>query len=129
MYSIFSRRRINILQAGTQNEQTMQIGFIGVGMMGHGMAKNLVEKGFKTAVLGNKNRLPVEDLVKRGAREARDPADAAEGAEVVLLCVTGSPQVEEIVHGAKGLLGALKKGQIVSMLDDDPSSPGRFATN
>ena len=43
-----------------------KIGFIGVGMMGHGMAKNLVEKGFPTAILGHKNRAPVEDLVKRG---------------------------------------------------------------
>ena len=45
-----------------------KIGFIGVGLMGHGMAKNLVAKGFETTVLGHKNRAPVEDLVKHGAK-------------------------------------------------------------
>lgn len=44
-----------------------KIGFIGVGLMGHGMAKHLVEKGFATTVLGRKKRAPVEGLVKRGA--------------------------------------------------------------
>jgi 3-hydroxyisobutyrate dehydrogenase-like beta-hydroxyacid dehydrogenase len=99
----------------------MQIGFIGVGMMGHGMAKNLVEKGFKVAVLGHKNRTPVEDLVQRGARAARDPADVAAGADIVFLCVTGSPQVEEIVYGERGLRSAVKRGQII--VDCSTSEP------
>jgi 3-hydroxyisobutyrate dehydrogenase-like beta-hydroxyacid dehydrogenase len=105
----------------------MQVGFIGVGMMGHGMAKNLVEKGFKVAVLGHKNRKPVEDLVQRGAREARDPADSAAGAEIIFLCVTGSPQVEEIVYGARGLRGAAKSGQIiVDCSTSEPTSTDRI---
>jgi 3-hydroxyisobutyrate dehydrogenase-like beta-hydroxyacid dehydrogenase len=105
----------------------MQVGFIGVGMMGHGMAKNLVEKGFKVAVLGHKNRKPVEDLVQRGAREARDPADSAAGAEIIFLCVTGSPQVEEIVYGARGLRGATKSGQIiVDCSTSEPTSTDRI---
>ena len=54
---------------------TRKIGSIGVGLMGHGMAKNLTEKGFPTTVLGHKNRAPVEDLVKRGAKEAKDVAE------------------------------------------------------
>ena len=45
-----------------------RIGFVGVGLMGHGMAKNIVEKGYDLTVLGHRNRAPVEDLVKRGAR-------------------------------------------------------------
>jgi 3-hydroxyisobutyrate dehydrogenase-like beta-hydroxyacid dehydrogenase len=103
------------------------IGFIGVGMMGHGMAKNLVEKGFQVAVLGHKNRKPVEDLVQRGALAARDPADAAAGAEIIFLCVTGSPQVEEIVYGARGLLGAVKAGQvIVDCSTSEPTSTDRI---
>jgi hypothetical protein len=48
---------------------TKRIGFIGVGLMGHGTAKNLVEKGCPLTILGHRNRQPVEDLVGRGARE------------------------------------------------------------
>ena len=49
-----------------------KIGFIGLGLMGHGMAKNIVEKGFALTVVGHRNRAPVDDLVARGAREAKD---------------------------------------------------------
>ena len=94
-------------------EQAARIGFIGVGMMGHGMAKNLVEKGFATTVLGNRNRVPVEDLLKRGASEGRNPADVAARCDIVFLCVTGSPQVEAVVYGADGLLSAARKGLVV----------------
>ena len=50
-----------------------RIGFIGVGLMGHGIAKNIVEKGYPLTVLGHRNRKPVEDLVGRGAVEAESP--------------------------------------------------------
>ena len=46
------------------------VGFIGLGLMGHGMAKNIVEKGWPLTVAGHRNRKPVEDLVGRGAVEA-----------------------------------------------------------
>jgi 6-phosphogluconate dehydrogenase (decarboxylating) len=51
---------------------TMQeiVGFIGLGLMGHGMAKNIVEKGYPLVVMGHRNRKPIEDLVGRGATEA-----------------------------------------------------------
>lgn len=68
-----------------------KIGFIGVGMMGHGIAKNLVEKGFPTTILGHKNRAPVEDLLKRGAKEAKDVAGLIAASDIVFICVTGSP--------------------------------------
>ena len=50
-----------------------RVGFIGVGYMGHGMAKNLVEKGHPLVIKGNRNRQPVEDLVGRGAKEMATP--------------------------------------------------------
>lgn len=98
-----------------------KIGFIGVGMMGHGMAKNLVAKGFATTVLGHRNRAPVEDLVKLGAAEGRDPADVAATCGIVFICVTGSPQVEAVVFGPRGLLAGARKGTIV--VDCSTSEP------
>lgn len=105
----------------------MRIGFIGVGMMGHGMAKNLLEKGFSATVLGNSNRAPVDDLVSRGAREGKHPDDIAAASDVVFLCVPGSPQVEQVVYGPRGLKGAVKQGQIVvDCSTSEPSSTARI---
>ncbi len=92
---------------------TSRIGFIGLGMMGRGMARNLVAKGFEATVLGNRNRAPVEDLVGRGARKGRNPADVAARSDIVFLCVTGSPQVEAIVEGPVGLLAGAREGLVV----------------
>jgi len=91
-----------------------RIGFVGVGLMGHGIAKNIVEKGYPLTVLGHRNRSPVEDLLRRGATEAKSPADLARLADIVFLCVTGSPQVEEIVFGPNGLLEGMAAGKIVA---------------
>ncbi len=51
------------------------IGFIGLGLMGHGMAKNIVEKGYQLVVTGRRNRKPIDDLVGRGATEAATPRE------------------------------------------------------
>ena len=99
-----------------------KIGFIGVGLMGHGMAKNLVEKGFPTTVLGHKNRAPVEDLVKRGAREAKNVSELVKASEIVLLCVTGSTQVEDLIYQKGGILEGAVSGQVV--VDTSTSLPG-----
>jgi len=88
-----------------------RIGFVGVGLMGHGMAKNIVEKGYALTVLGHRNRAPVEDLARRGAKEAKSARDLAEASDIVFICVTGSPEVEGIVRG--GLKEGLKAGSIV----------------
>lgn len=88
-----------------------RIGFVGVGLMGHGMAKNIVEKGYALTVLGHRNRAPVEDLVKRGAGEAKSARELAEASDIVFICVTGSPEVEAIVRG--GLKEGLRPGSIV----------------
>src|SRR5258706_6004057 len=98
-----------------------KIGFVGVGLMGHGMAKNLIEKGFPTTVLGHRNRAPVEDLVKRGAKQAQDAAEVVKGSDVVILCVTGSPQVEDLVYRKGGILESAASGQIV--VDTSTSQP------
>ena len=81
----------------------MRTGFIGVGLMGHGMAKCLIEKGHALTVMGHRNRSPVDDLVKRGATEAKRAAEVAKNSDIVFLCVTGSTQVEALVRGPDGI--------------------------
>lgn len=98
------------MSTATKNER---IGFIGVGLMGHGMAKNIVEKGYPLTVMANRNRAPVEDLVARGAAEAKSPAEIAAASTIVFICVTGSPEVEAIVRGPNGLKQGLKPGSVV----------------
>jgi 3-hydroxyisobutyrate dehydrogenase-like beta-hydroxyacid dehydrogenase len=90
------------------------VGLIGPGLMGHGIGKNVVEKGFALNVMAHRNRTPVDDLVKRGAKELKTPAEIAAHSDLVILCVTGSPQVEEAVHGPEGLLKGAKKGLIIA---------------
>jgi 3-hydroxyisobutyrate dehydrogenase-like beta-hydroxyacid dehydrogenase len=98
-----------------------RIGFIGVGLMGHGIAKNLLERGYALTLLGHRNRAPVEDLVKRGAREAKSAEEVAKASEVVFLCVTGSPEVEALVRGPNGLKAGARKGLII--VDTSTSDP------
>jgi 3-hydroxyisobutyrate dehydrogenase-like beta-hydroxyacid dehydrogenase len=102
-----------------------RIGFIGVGLMGHGMAKNLVEKGFPLTVLGHRNRVPVDDLVGRGAKEAKDAGELARASDIVFLCVTASPQVEAAVEA---MAPHLAKGAIVCDCSTaDPTSTEKLA--
>ncbi|MEO8975819.1 MAG: NAD(P)-dependent oxidoreductase [Casimicrobiaceae bacterium] len=98
-----------------------RIGFIGVGLMGHGIAKNLVDKGFPLTLRAHRNRAPVDDLVGRGAHEVSTYADVARDADIVFLCVTGAPQVEEAIAGAQGLVQAARDGMIV--VDTSTSEP------
>ena len=74
-----------------------QIGFIGVGLMGHGMAKNIVEKGYPLTVTAHRNRAPVDDLIGRGATEAarrRHPGGSIQG------IISGSEAADRSLPGA-----------------------------
>ena len=97
------------------------IGFIGVGLMGHGMAKNIVTKGHPLVVLGHRNRDPVEHLKSLGATEAKTPRELAARCDIVHLCVTGSPQVEANLRGPDGVMASGKRGLIV--IDCSTSNP------
>ena len=100
-----------------------RVGFIGVGLMGHGMAKNIVEKGYPLQVMGHRNKKPVKDLVKRGAKEAKSPAEMARDCDVIFLCVTSSVQVEDLIHRADGIKAGAHKGLIiVDCSTADPNS-------
>jgi len=99
----------------------LRIGFIGVGLMGHGMAKNIVTKGHPLVVLGHRKREPVEHLKSLGATEATTPRELAAQCDIVHLCVTGSPQVEANLRGPDGVIASDKKGLIV--IDCSTSNP------
>ncbi len=102
-----------------------RIGFIGLGLMGHGIAKNLVTKGFPLTVRVNRNRKPLGDILAAGAKEVATNADVARDSDIVFLCVTGAPQVEEIVHGKDGLASAARKGLVI--VDTSTSEPATTA--
>lgn len=98
-----------------------RVGFVGLGLMGHGMARNIVEKGWTLSVTAHRSRKAVEDLRTRGAVEVADLAALAKASDVVFLCVTGSPQVEAVIRGPGGLAAHLAPGSVV--VDCSTSDP------
>jgi 3-hydroxyisobutyrate dehydrogenase-like beta-hydroxyacid dehydrogenase len=104
------------------------IGFIGAsGLMGHGMARNLLAKGHAVRLTVHRNRERVADLLAAGATEVASPAALGSGCEIVFVCVTGSPQVEAVVAGPAGLLEAAAPGLlIVDCSTAEPESTQRL---
>jgi 3-hydroxyisobutyrate dehydrogenase-like beta-hydroxyacid dehydrogenase len=103
-----------------------RIGFIGAGLMGHGMAKNIVEKGYELTVLAHRNRAPIDDLLGRGATEANSPAAIARASDVLILCVPSSAEVEACVFADDGILAGAHDGLIViDCTTAEPSSTER----
>jgi len=74
-----------------------KIGFIGVGMMGHGICLNLLKAGYPLTVVAHRNRERIEDLLGRGAQEAQTVPELAAGADVVMVCVNSADTVAELV--------------------------------
>ncbi len=105
-----------------------KIGFIGAsGLMGHGMAKNLLAKGHPLALTVHRNRQRVADLLGAGAKQVDSFAALAKNCDIVFICVTGSPQVEAAVAGANGLLSGAPKGlMIVDCSTAEPESTNRL---
>lgn len=91
-----------------------RVGLIGVGLMGHGIGKNILAKGYHLTVMAHKNRGPVDDLVSKGAHERNNPLGVAKESDLVILCVTGTPQVEQLMYGEYGLMGAVREGLVIA---------------
>ena len=106
----------------------MNIGFIGAsGLMGHGIAKNLLAKGHAVALTVHRNRERIADLLAAGATQSLDAKALAAGSDIVFLCVTGSPQVEANVMGPTGLLAGAKRGlTIVDCSTSEPDSTAKL---
>ncbi|MDP4034075.1 MAG: NAD(P)-dependent oxidoreductase [Pseudorhodobacter sp.] len=102
-----------------------KIGFVGIGLMGQGMAKNIVEKGYPLTVIAHRNRAPLEDLVARGAREAASMEALARTSTIIFLCLTGSPEVAAAVAALKP--GLAPGTVIVDCSTSDPTVTQRLA--
>jgi 3-hydroxyisobutyrate dehydrogenase-like beta-hydroxyacid dehydrogenase len=90
-----------------------RIGMVGIGLMGQGIAHNLVSKGFEVWLLEHAGNQPLDELVAAGARTCATPQALAEQVDVVLIVVTGAPEVEAVLTQAQGLLAGLRPGQVV----------------
>lgn len=89
-----------------------KVGFIGLGIMGGPMARNLVKAGYEL-VLYNRTREKAEDLAGDGAAVAESPKEAAEQSDIVITMLPDSPQVEEVLAGEDGVFEGVKDGSLI----------------
>ncbi|MDE0034601.1 MAG: NAD(P)-dependent oxidoreductase [Deltaproteobacteria bacterium] len=109
---------------------TEKVGFAGTGLMGRGMAKNILSAGYPLAVVAHRSRESIEQLVGLGATELRNHWELAAESDVVFLCVTGTPEVESIVYGRDGLLEGAHYGlTVVDCSTSEPASSARIAAD
>ncbi|CAN5282748.1 NAD(P)-dependent oxidoreductase [soil metagenome] len=90
-----------------------KIGMVGIGMMGHGIASNILKHGHSLAVLEHPGNQPLDALKAAGATTFDSAAALAAAVDVVILCVTGTPQVEAVLLGDGGVLQGLRPGTVV----------------
>ncbi len=98
----------------------MRVGFVGLGIMGRGMAANLLRAGHEVMVY-NRTAGRAEALAAQGARVARTPAEVAAFAEITGVCVTDDAAVEDVLRGAGGLLEGLRRDHLI--VDHSTISP------
>jgi 3-hydroxyisobutyrate dehydrogenase-like beta-hydroxyacid dehydrogenase len=96
-----------------QGAHVKKIGMVGIGLMGHGIARNLLRHGFPIVLLEHAGNQPLNKLLDGGATTASTAASLAKDVDVVILCVTGTPEVEDVLYRRDGLLEGIKPGTIV----------------
>jgi 3-hydroxyisobutyrate dehydrogenase len=89
-----------------------RVGFIGLGIMGRGMAANLLKAGFSVTVW-NRTITRMEELVAQGAHAGANPADVAERSDIIVICVSDTPDVEAVVRGENGIIHGAQPGSLV----------------
>src|SRR5260221_4644917 len=103
----------------------MQVGFIGLGIMGAPMAEHLIAGGHSLAIFGGRR---VPDSIRGKATQRRSMKDVAETSEVIILMVPDTPDVEAVLFGADGVAAGLKTGKIVvDMSSISPIETKKFA--
>ena len=89
-----------------------QIGFIGLGIMGQGMTRNLLKKGF-TVRVWNRTASRMDPLVAEGAIACSSPAEVAANSDIIITCVSDTPDVEAVILGENGVIEKVKSGALV----------------
>lgn len=89
-----------------------RIGFIGLGIMGQGMAHNLLKAGFDLTVW-NRTTSKMDSLVEAGAQAGENPADVAAKSDIIITCVSDTPDVEAVILGDDGVIHGAKDGALV----------------
>jgi 2-hydroxy-3-oxopropionate reductase len=103
------------------------IGFIGLGVMGKPMAKNLIKAGHRL-VVHNRSRAAVDELAAAGAAAAASPAEVARASTIVITMLPDTPDVELVLTGSDGVLSALTRGTVVvDMSSISPAATKRLA--
>jgi 2-hydroxy-3-oxopropionate reductase len=103
------------------------VGFIGLGVMGRPMARNLLKHGF-SLVVHSRSQGPVRDIVAAGATAAASPADVARAADCIITMLPDGPDVEHVLTGANGVFSALRSGTtIIDMSTIAPATARRLA--
>jgi len=97
-----------------------RIGFIGLGIMGKPMARNLLKAGYQL-VVHNRSRGPVEELQREGAEGAGSPAEVAERSDVIITMLPDTPDVRQVVEGERGVLEGIRQGSL--LIDMSTISP------
>ena len=98
-----------------------KVGIAGVGMMGFGIALNVQKAGFPLSILDHPGNQDTRELVASGAGLCSTAKALAEGCDIIILVVTGSPQVEDVLTREDGILEGLKPGAVV--IDCSTSMP------
>jgi 3-hydroxyisobutyrate dehydrogenase len=105
----------------------MNVAFIGMGTMGAPMALNILKAGH-AVVVHNRTRDKEKPVADAGARRAASPAEAAREADVVIICVSDTPDVEAVVLGKNGVIEGVQPGSVVvDMSTISPSTTRRIA--
>jgi len=105
----------------------MKVSFIGMGTMGTAMALNIIKAGHEVTV-HNRSREKEEPVAKAGARRAGSPKEASQEADIIITCVSDTPDVEGVVLGENGVIQGAQPGAIViDMSTISPSVTRRMA--
>ena len=98
-----------------------RVGLVGAGLMGKGIGKTLIEKGFQLSVVVHKNRTHADELIKRGAIECKTIPELTKTADIVVTCLPSLDSIREVFKGDQGLIANMKRGGLI--IDTSTSDP------